>query len=274
MRARRWLYVQLDPSAWQGSGLSPANRVVAATIVLSVLMVIVESEPLWVEGRAALFQWLEFATGAVFLIEYVARLWVSVESPRYGPGWAGRLRYAVSPAAVLDLVAVSPLLLPMAGSEAYVLRLGRLIRVLRLAKLGRSSSLLTAIGEAVRPRRYELMTSVCIALVLMLLTSTLMYMVKGGSQPESFGSIPRAMWWSIATLTTVGYGDAVPLTPLGKMLAGITAITGIGLIAMPTGIQAAAFSDAMQQRRRAAGEAGRKAHALVAGQDGAMKDEF
>lgn len=249
---RRSLSVQLDPTAWPGPGLSPVNRAVVAAIVFSVALAIVESEPLWFEGHDAVFQYLELAVGLVFLAEYAARVWASVENPRYGPGLAGRLRYVRSPAALLDLLALSPLLTTMIGAEAYVLRLLRLMRVLRLAKLGRFSTALAAISDAVRSRRYELVTSVCIALVLLLLTSTLMYLVEGGSQPQTFGSIPRAMWWSISTLTTVGYGDAVPLTPVGKVLAGITAITGIGLIAMPTGILAAAFSDAMQLRRREA----------------------
>ena len=91
--------------------------------------------------------------------------------------------------------------------------------------------------------------SVMIAGLLMLVSSTLLYMVEGEAQPDDFGSIPRAMWWSIATLTTVGYGDAFPITPLGKVLAGFTALTGIGLIAMPTGILASAFSDALQRQR-------------------------
>jgi voltage-gated potassium channel len=81
------------------------------------------------------------------------------------------------------------------------------------------------------------------------LTSTLMYIVEGPRQPENFGSIPRAMWWAIATLTTVGYGDVVPLTTPGRILGGITAVTGVGLIAMPAGILAAAMSDAIHTRR-------------------------
>jgi len=250
---RRRLQLQLDPTAWPGRGLSPVNRAVVAAIVFSVGLAIVESEPLWFDGYNVVFQNLELAFGLLFLVEYAARVWASAEDPHYGPGLAARLRFMRSPAALLDLMALSPLLMTTIGAEAYVLRLLRLLRVLRLAKLGRFSTALAAVGEAVRSRRYELATSVCIALVLLLLTSTLMYLVEGGAQPETFGSIPRAMWWSISTLTTVGYGDAVPLTPVGKVLAGITAITGIGLIAMPTGILAAAFSDAMQLRRREAG---------------------
>jgi voltage-gated potassium channel len=88
---------------------------------------------------------------------------------------------------------------------------------------------------------------------LLLISSTFLYLVEGDAQPEAFGSIPRAMWWSIATLTTVGYGDVIPVTALGRVFSGVTAIIGIGLIAMPTGILAAAFSDGLERRRNKVG---------------------
>ena len=93
-----------------------------------------------------------------------------------------------------------------------------------------------------------------IAGIVLLVASTLMYWAEAGAQPDKFGSIPRAMWWCIVTLTTVGYGDVYPVTLLGKSLAGLVAIAGIGLIAMPTGILAAAFSDVVQRRRAEAAE--------------------
>lgn len=146
------------------------------------------------------------------------------------------------------------------GNEAFLLRMFRLIRIIRVARLGRFSSALQAINEAVHARRFELMMSFAIASMLLLLSSTLLYIVEGGIQPETFGSIPRAMWWSVATLTTVGYGDVYPVTTIGRIFAGLTAITGIGLIAMPTGILASAFSDAIQKR-----DAG--AHSAAAARD-------
>ena len=99
-------------------------------------------------------------------------------------------------------------------------------------------------------RRFELLLSLAVALVLLVLSSTAMYLVEGPTNPEAFGSIPRAMWWSIVTLTTIGYGDVFPVTLGGRMVAGVTAICGIGLIAAPTGILSAAFSDALARRRR------------------------
>lgn len=245
---RKWLYANLEPAAWKREGLSPLNRVLIAMICSAVAFAIVESEPAFFLDNENFFFWAEAAFAIVFMAEYAARLWAAGEDGRY-EGVLGRLRYAVSLPAVIDLLALSPLLLSFMGSEVFLLRLFRLIRILRLARLGRYSKAINAISLAVRSRRYELLMSLGFAGALLLVSSTLLYLFESDAQPETFGSIPRAMWWSIATLTTVGYGDVYPVTPLGKMLAGLTAITGIGLIAMPTGILAAAFSEAIQRQR-------------------------
>ena len=219
-----------------------------ALILAATAVAILESEPTVLNGRERLFLALEIVFTAIFAIEYVARLWVAGENPKYS-GALGRLHYAVTPAAVIDLLALAPLFLGILGSESFLLRLFRLLRILRVARLGRFSNAFEAISTAVRSRRYELLMSVGLATLLLLVSSTMLYLIEGDHQPETFGSIPRSMWWSIATLTTVGYGDVYPVTALGKLFAGVTAITGIGLIAMPTGILAAAFSEALQKRR-------------------------
>lgn len=246
---RRWLYRNLHPSAWHKRGLSPLNRLVVFVILLAVGLAILQSEPLVYDGNEALFRALEVVFALIFLAEYAARIWIAGENPDYGPTFRGRLRYALTIPALIDLVATVSLFVTLFGSHGAVLRLVRLVRIVALAKLGRYSSALNAIGHALHSRRYELTMSLAIAGMLLLVSSTLLYLVEGQGQPDDFGSIPRAMWWSIATLTTVGYGDAYPVTPLGKVLAGFTALTGIGLIAMPTGILAAAFSDALQHQR-------------------------
>jgi len=105
------------------------------------------------------------------------------------------------------------------------------------------------VKEAVGSRRYELLASAAIALLLMFVSATAMYMVEGETQPENFGSIPRAIWWSMATLTTIGYGDTYPITVIGKIFAGITALASLALVAMPAGILAAAFSEAFQRSK-------------------------
>lgn len=252
---RRWTYRQLEPEAWRHKGLSPINRVVVALILLAVVSAVLSSEPALYDGGAWLFLGIEVVVTLVFTVEYLARAWVAVERPGNPGGWRGRLRYLATPSALLDLLALLPPLLLAFGSESFLMRLVRLARILRLARLGRFSAAVALIAEAVRSRNYELGASFVIALVLLVVTSSLMYLAEGAGQPDAFGSIPRAMWWSIATLTTVGYGDVYPLTPLGRILAGATAIVGIGLIAMPTGILAAAFSDALQRRRGAVAQA-------------------
>ena len=247
---RRRLFHELEPSHREG-GLSTLNRFIVVVILVSVAFVVVESEPAVHGSNPTLFHAVEILFGLVFLLEYVARVWVAAEDPRYSDGLRGRLRYAMTPAALFDLLAVTPLFLHVIGAEAYVIRIMRVVRVLRLAKLGRFTIATRALSQAVHARRYELMISFGVALFILVLTSTLMYIVEGHSQPEIFGSIPRSMWWAIATLTTVGYGDAVPLTVAGRILGGITAVTGVGLIAMPAGILAAAMSDAIHTRRAA-----------------------
>lgn len=246
---RRWLYVNLHPAAWHKRGLSPVNRFIAVIIIFAVMLAILQSEPTIYLGRESLFRNLELCFSVIFLAEYIARIWIAGENPDYGPTLAWRLRYALTFSALIDLIALVSMFVTLMGSQGAVLRMIRLVRIVALAKLGRYSTALNAIANAIHSRRFELLMSLALASLLLLISSTLLYMVEGEGQPDKFGSIPRAMWWSISTLTTVGYGDVYPVTALGKVLAGLTAVTGIGLIAIPTGILASAFSDALQKER-------------------------
>lgn len=252
LRAR--LYRQLDPKARPRQGLSRLNIALVLLILLAVALAILETEPTLTDDYGRLFAQLELAFGAVFIAEYLARLWVCVEDPEFGPGWRGRLKFVVSPTAIIDLLAAVSSFTP-AGQGMLLLRAWRLMRILRLAKLGRMSRAWAHITQAVHSRRAELLLSLYAGLVVMVVSSTLLYFIEGAIQPDKFGSIPRALWWSVATLTTIGYGDVFPVTPLGRILAAITALTSIGVIAMPTGILAAAFSDAIQRHREAEAQA-------------------
>jgi voltage-gated potassium channel len=163
------------------------------------------------------------------------------------------ISYIFSPLAIIDLIAIAPYLLSAAGGWFVVLRFARLLRLLRLASLGRFSAAWGLVSSAINERRMELLMSLGVGVLALLVSSTLLYWIEGSEQPEDFGSIPRAMWWAVATLTTVGYGDAMPITAAGKVIAGFVAVIGIGLIAMPTGILAAAFSDAMKRHKQQSG---------------------
>lgn len=245
---RRWVFERLDPSA-RPQGLSLANKILTAAIVISVASAIIETENSVAARFSGWFASAEVVFTGLFLGEYLIRLWIAPENPRYAHPLWGRLRWMMTPTAIIDIVALIPALVFVGAGPVYILRLFRLARILRIAKLGRMSSAITLMRDAVVERRFELLLSLAMALVLLVLSSTAMYLVEGPVNPDAFGSIPRAMWWSIVTLTTIGYGDVFPQTLGGRMIAGATALCGIGLIAAPTGILSAAFSDALSRRR-------------------------
>ena len=242
-------YRQLDPAAWPREGLSPVNFALAVLIVIAVFAAVIETEPTVSVGREGIFRDFELVVASIFLVEYSARVWTSVESPRFAGRRFPRLRYMMTPIAIIDVLAILPAVLAFGGASSLVLRFFRVFRMIRLAKLGRTSRAWRAIREAIAERRHEFALVLGLVAVAMLISSSLLYWAEADAQPDKFGSIPRALWWSIVTLTTVGYGDAFPITPLGRVFAGIIAITGVMLIAIPTGIFAASFSEGLQRYR-------------------------
>jgi voltage-gated potassium channel len=238
---------QLEPKAWTKSGLSPANKIIVLLILVATGVAIIETEPAVYGRYGREFEAAELLFGIAFLVEYLARLWSVAEDRGAGSTTARRLRFALSPAALLDLVVVLSSLVPMFGLNAAALRLIRLARIARLAKLGRMSSALRRLTLAVWLRRYELALTLALAIGVLILGATALYWIEGGLQPDKFGSIPRALWWAVVTLTTIGYGDVYPITAAGKVAASLLAVAGIGLIALPAGIMAGAMQEAMQR---------------------------
>lgn len=251
---RKRLYTQLAPDAWRREGLSPTNWLVCALILVSAGVAVIATEPAWATDNRALFRTFELTFGVIFLVEYAARLWVSAETPGAGSAARRRLRFVFSPSALIDLAVLIVTFVPFILANGQVLRLVRLLRIVRLAKLGRLSAAMRHLIAAIASRRDELIVTLALAACLLVFGATALHWAEGSVQPDKFGSIPRALWWSIVTLTTIGYGDVYPITPLGKVLAGFVALAGIGLIAMPTGILAAAFSDAVQRERERTGK--------------------
>jgi len=248
---RRRAYLELFASARTDGRLSLTNRIVVIAIIISVVLAIIGTERQVVLESKSVLRWAEFGFGLFFLVEYVARLWSAAEQPGEGGALVKRLDWARSFFAIIDLAVVIASLVPFLVTGAPIFRLVRLFRLASLLRFGEFSMALRALGKAIRDRRYDLAVTGALAGALVLVGATALYWAEGSTQPQDFGSIPRAMWWSIITLTTVGYGDVSPVTVLGKIFAAIVALGGIGLVAMPTGIIAAAFSDAMQERREA-----------------------
>lgn len=248
-RLRSYLYYQLAVGAEPDGRLTLCNRLLVLFIVAAVATAVLSTEPTiapeWRHG----FVVAEAVFGAVFLVEYLARIYAAAEAPGPEPAWRKRWRFVRSPLGLIDLAVVVFTLAPFLTSDAAVLRVVRLVRVFAVMKFGRFSKAIREVWSAVSDRGDDLIVTVALAAMLLLFGATALFLVEGRLQPEQFGSIPRALWWAVITLTTVGYGDAYPITPLGKVFASFIALCGIALVAMPTGIIAAAFSEAMQRRR-------------------------
>jgi voltage-gated potassium channel len=222
--------------------------VILALIVANVLALILESVASIYGAYRLWFRSLEVVSVAVFSVEYLLRAWSSVEDRRFA-GAGGRLRYMASPLAIVDLLAVLPFWLPMIGGDLRILRTLRLFRIFWLGKLGRYSDALQTLGRVVAAKRAELAITGALGAALLLIASSLMYFAENAAQPEVFSSIPASMWWAVATLTTVGYGDVYPITPVGRVLGSVIAVLGIGMFALPTGILGAAFTEELQAHR-------------------------
>jgi len=255
MTARSWTYHHLFLGHEHHGRLSKINLFLVIVILLAVLISILATEPTIDHPHHLLITQLEMGCGVIFLVEYLVRLWCIPEEPRHGSALAKRLRFVFSPMGIIDLVVTVTSLAPFFVGDVAMLRIVRLVRLIALVKFGRFSHAVQEISEVVWERRYELAVTIGLAWILLLFGATALYWAEGSIQPEKFGSIPRALWWAIITLTTVGYGDVSPITPLGKMLASVVALGGVALVAMPAGIMAAAFSEAVQRKRREEEEA-------------------
>ena len=222
------------------------QSLILCLIVVSTAAMIIETLP-ELANLSAMFYAIEVATIACFTIEFVLRVWSCTAQSRYSNGFAGRLKFVRSPMALIDLLAILPFYLTFVPLDLRFLRLLRILRILRLAKLARYSEALVRLGQVVVAKRYELSVTLFLGFILLVISSCLVYFSENAAQPDRFTSIPATMWWAIATLTTVGYGDLYPITPLGKLAGALVAITGIGMFALPTGILGAAFVEALSK---------------------------
>lgn len=247
---RRQLYEQLEPGARDRPGLSMLNRLLVGVILAATALAIIETEKSLPAAAGVLFGFFERVFGCLFVVEYLARIWIAPERGASDAAFRERLRVVFSVSGAIDVIVIVASFAPIAAGGAVFLRWLRVARILRLTKLGRMSRALDHIILAIHSRRHELGLTVMAGFALIVVAATALYLAEGSVQPDKFGSIPRALWWAVATMTTIGYGDVYPITPLGKLLAGVTALLSIGLIAMPTGILAAAFSDGLERHRR------------------------
>ncbi len=248
VRLRRRVYAVLEG----GAGADVLSRAVhvgiVALILVSVVTVILESVPSLDQRYGQLFLIIEIIAGVTFSVEYALRLWSAVDHPplRGVRSWRARWLFARGPSMIIDLVAIIPFFLAFIAPDDF--RVLLIFRLIRFFKLARYSPGMRSLSEAIIEERRALLACLVILLGLMIVAAAAMHMVEATAQPEKFGSIPESMWWAIITLTTVGYGDAYPITPLGKVVASITALFGLVMLALPVGIIATSFSEVIRRR--------------------------
>ena len=221
-------------------------------IMSNVAALVVSTDRRIYEAAPNFFLWFEGVSFCIFAVEYMLRVWACTAEPGYEKPVTGRLRYMMRPLMISDAVAVFSFFIilavpPDSGVNLGVLRALRLIS--RTARLARYSPGMQALTLAVSSRRNELLAVVSVVGALLILASSLMYYVEQAAQPDKFSSIPATMWWGIITVTTVGYGDVAPVTPLGRFLAGVISLLGIGIFALPAGILGSGFMEQVGRRR-------------------------
>jgi voltage-gated potassium channel len=248
---RKRVFRLLEPSRDGNDASWYLGAFLVAVILVNIIAVVIESIDPVDNLYGGAFRLLEAFSVAVFTLEYLARLWVSVETVEAQPRSAAAAwwRYVMSPMAIIDLLSVAPFFLAGFGIIGQGdARLLRVLRLLRLFKLTRYADSMALLGEVLQENAKNFATAFGVLMIAMILAASAMYLIEREVQPEAFGSIPAAMWWAFATLTTVGYGDVTPVTAVGKLFgAGITVVS-IGIVALPAGLLASSFSARLRQK--------------------------
>ena len=218
-------------------------------IILNIAAVCLESVKHIGDEYKLAFNAFEIFSVVIFSIEYLLRVWSAPARNDLGdsPNLIKRMKYIFSFTGLIDFLAIIPSILPyfFGGLD---LRWLRVLRLLRLLKISNYSSALEDFFSAIKADWRSFSAALYLMLIALFLSSALMYIAEHDSQPEKFSSIPETMWWGLITLTTVGYGDVSPVTPLGKIIGAFTAIMGVCTVALLTGIVASAFANQRAQK--------------------------
>lgn len=196
------------------------------------------------------FYWFEFASVMIFTVEYLLRLWSCTAIEEYKHPIRGRIKISLAPMAIIDLLAILPFYLQVfaPGLDLRFVRVLRLLRLFRLFRFGRVATSFRMLGRVMKGKREELFISLAVLMLVLILASNIMYIIEHNQPNSQFTSVPAAMWWGMITITTIGYGDMVPMTPLGRAIGMLVAFLGVCVFALPVAILGAGFVEEIEQK--------------------------
>jgi len=226
------------------------NTFIIGLIILNVAAVMLETVPSLHDRYHTFFNYFELFSVIIFTIEYILRVWSSNHDPKYKHSFHGRLRYMVTPAALIDLLAILPFYISViVGLDLRMLRMLRLLRFFRLFRLTAYMKAAKLVTNVFKSKFHELLLSLILIMFLVIIASCLVYFAEHLEPDTKFTSIPATIWYAVVSLTTVGYGDMIPVTPWGKVFASIILLAGVALFALPAGIITSGFLDEMRKAR-------------------------
>lgn len=263
---RRRVYHMLGGEGHEGVIVKIMDYALVTLICVNCVFSVLESVEQLAVVHGHIFRAFDKFSVIIFSIEYILRIWTAVEidNPRFRHPILGRLRFLFTPMAIVDLIAIAPFYLGIFFEVD--LRAMRVLRLLRVFKLTRYSQAMTIMIAVLRQEARAIGALLFVFAVILVFVSSLMYLLEHLAQPRVFADIPAAMWWAVVTMTTLGYGDMVPVTSMGKLIGALTAVIGVGMIALPAGVLASGFSEQMRMRREVYLESAEKAVTSGGGQ--------
>jgi voltage-gated potassium channel len=248
--AKRRVYQILTDPADEDRVGQLLSTFIFVLILVNVLATVLETVQSLGVPYAHVFHAIELVSVIVFSVEYLLRLWSCTSVPEFRHPLRGRLAVAGKPMHLVDLFAILPFYLQVLipGLDLRFVRALRLFRIFRVFRAGKLAEAIQILSAVVRNRREELLASFVVILIVVVLAANVMYLLEHHAQPKNFASVPAAMWWAIVTVTTIGYGDLVPMTPVGRILGAAMALLGIVMLALPVGILGSGFIEEVEKR--------------------------
>lgn len=243
-------YLLLESETSKNFTAKAINFFLIVLIISNVIAAIFESEANYHEVFQQEFALFEFISLSLFCVEYLLRVWCCIENPKYQnvSTLKARTNYIFTPMALIDLIAILPFIIAL--FFAIDLRTLRLLRVLRLLKLTHYFKGFNIFINVITKELKSISAAMMVMMFLIVIAASLMHSVEGKIQPEAFGSIIQSFWWAVVTMTTVGYGDVVPITGIGKVISTFIMIIGVGLVALPAAMLAARFGEELRERKK------------------------